>query len=395
MKAKKDLYKGHGNKKRFIEDNRFRLTLIMLYLLLLAGALFFALHATNNEKKDNTEVAKIEEQNLTSFSLMQEKLHKELISTLKSLQIDVEYIKENAADVSDGNHIIQLKILLNGSLPIEEFRRIMQSKVELFEGELLEENLALKPKDAIKIFKILLNNKPSHRLIIVRKSKEDADRKKIAIIIDDLGYSLDMLYALIEINQPLTLSIIPHLKYSRKTAQIAHERGYEIMLHLPMEPENYPANNPGLGAILTHMSPDEIYHTVLEDIASLPYITGVNNHMGSKATQDYTIMKHVLKVIKEHNLYFIDSQTSDHTIAYKVAQEMGVPTGLRVIFIDKIQEVSYTEKELKSLFVYAENNGYAIGIGHAFPSTIKALKNVLPNINNDEVNLVFASEIVH
>jgi len=331
---------------------------------------------------------------MVPFPSKQEKLHKDLIATLKSLEIDINHIKENVADINDDNHIIQLKILLPDFLSVDEFKSTLLKRVELFEGELVELPSSSLPKDAIKILEISLNEKPSHRLIIAKESKKEMDIKKISIIIDDLGYSLEMLNKLIEINQPLTLSIIPHLRYSRKTAQIAHDKGYEIMLHLPMEPENYPANNPGLGAILTHMAPEEIYHAVLENIASLPYIKGVNNHMGSKATQDYTIMKHVLEVIKEHNLYFIDSQTSDQTVAYKVAQEMNVPTGLRVIFIDKIQEIAYTENEIRSLYDYAKNNGYAIGIGHAFPTTIQALKNSLPEMNSHGVKLVFASEIV-
>jgi polysaccharide deacetylase 2 family uncharacterized protein YibQ len=385
-------------KDRSIFINRkFRLSLILIYLAIIIVALFIALQTTNNKNKNNRANTKAEKANISTFYTQQEQFHSSLLAALASWSVNIVESNGNLSNAQDKHKIINIEIIYEDSSDIEQIVSIVSKQAAAIGGEVIQHNQGSKSADVVAILDIKLKGELSHQIFLINKKKEAVSLKRVAIIIDDLGYNLEMIHALVEINKPLTLSIIPHLKHSKATAQIAHSRGYEVMLHLPMEPENYPKYNPGAGALLIKMTPDEIYRTVIEDISSIPYIKGVNNHMGSRATQDYTMMREVLKIIKEQNLYFIDSQTSVHTVAYQVAKELGIPSAIRTFFIDEADEapdVIYTERELKSLYEYALKNGYAIGIGHAYPATIQALKKVLPDFDDSKVKLVFASEIV-
>ena len=392
MKKAKNRKKGEVTKKI---SGKLRLYLILGYFAIIIATLILALEFTDKKRTDNVSPVKKEEQDIASFYTKQDQFHNALIAVLNSFKISNVPVEGNGPSMPKNNHIIQLKAFIKDPSIAEELQRILRQQVSKFEGELTIKKSTYQAKDVVKVLEIRLDNRLSHQLIIFAEDKKEPEFKRLAIIIDDLGYSLDLIDDLLEINLPLTLSIIPNQKYSREIAKIAHSRGYEIILHLPMEPEDDVQYNPGIGAILTSMNSEEIKKTVMEGIASLPYIKGINNHMGSKATQDYELMTEVLKVIKENNLYFIDSRTSEHTIGYKLALQMGLPTALRTIFIDRIANISYTEKKLKSLYRYAHDNDCAVGIGHAYHTTIQALRNILPKMNNPEVKLVFASEIVH
>jgi polysaccharide deacetylase 2 family uncharacterized protein YibQ len=375
-------------------SRKFRLSLILVYLAIIIVALFIALQVTNNKNKNNIANTKAEKPNIPTFYTQQEQFHSSLLAALSLWNVNIVKSNGNLSNAQNKHNIINLEIIFEDLSDIDKIVSIVSNQAAAIGGEVIKHNQGPKAADVIAILDIKLKGELSHQIFLINNKKEADSLKRVAIIIDDLGYNLEMINALVEINKPLTLSIIPHLKHSKATAQIAHSRGYEVMLHLPMEPENYPQYDPGAGALLIKMTPDEIYRTVIEDISSIPYIKGVNNHMGSKATQDYTMMLEVLKIIKEQNFYFIDSQTSEHTVAYQVAKELGIPSAKRTFFIDEAPDVIYTERELKSLYEYAVKNGCAIGIGHAYPATIQALKKVLPDFDDSKVKLVFASEIV-
>jgi polysaccharide deacetylase 2 family uncharacterized protein YibQ len=380
--------------KSIFINRKFRLSLILVYLAIIIVALFVALQTTNNKNKNKITNTKVNKTNIPTFNTQQKKFHNSLLAALSPWDVNIIEENEKSSSAQYEHQFISLGIIFKDPPDLDRILSIISTEVTIIQGSLVERSQINKAPQIVKILDIKLEDKLSHQIFLINKDNEDANLKSVAIIIDDLGYNLEMINSLVEINKPLTLSIIPHLKHSLETAKIAHNKGYEVMLHLPMEPENYPQNDPGVGALLIKMTPDEIYRTVIRDISSIPYIKGVNNHMGSRATQDYNMMQAVLRVIKEQNLYFVDSQTSEHTIAYQVAKEMGIPSAIRTIFIDEIPDMVYTERELKSLYQYANRNGYAIGIGHAYPTTIKTLKKVLPYFEDSKVKLVFASEIV-
>lgn len=218
-------------------------------------------------------------------------------------------------------------------------------------------------------------------------------RPKIAIIIDDLGNSKRVDDEVLAIDAPLTVSVFPLLSDSKNAAEKASSNGMEVMLHLPMEPHDYPRVNPGEGVLLTDMDDIAIITQLYEDMKSVPGIKGVNNHMGSKFTEDVERMRIVLKQLKDKGLYFVDSKTSPRSRSDKTAREMGLRAGARDIFLDNEQDESHILGQIEELKKIARKYGSAIGIGHPYPVTIAALKKAIPGVEK-EFNIVHASELV-
>ncbi len=220
-------------------------------------------------------------------------------------------------------------------------------------------------------------------------------KPKLAIIIDDFGRNKKIAAQIYNtIHSPITFSIIPYLPYSSEIARTASAKGYEVMLHLPMEPLSL-KENPGKGAIYVRMSSTKIAQQTAEDIINLPpSIKGVNNHMGSRATADRRVMQAVLQELKKHNLYYVDSVTSAHTIGFAVARRLRIRTARRDIFLDNKNDADYIEGQLRKLMAKSIKNKKAIGIGHTHPLTIKVIAKMIPEIKKKGIQLVFASEIV-
>ncbi len=219
-------------------------------------------------------------------------------------------------------------------------------------------------------------------------------KPKLAIIIDDFGRNKKIAEQIYKIHFPITLAILPYLPYSSEIARTAAAKGYEVILHLPMEPSS-PRANPGKGAIYVGMSPEEISFQTAENIINLPpLIKGVNNHMGSRATSNRRVMEAMLQELKKHNFYYVDSVTSRHTIGFAVARELGVRTAKRDIFLDNKNDANYIKGQLRKLMAKALKNKKAIGIGHTRPLTIKVIGEMIPEIEKKGIRIVFASEIV-
>ena len=236
---------------------------------------------------------------------------------------------------------------------------------------------------------------PSPLPEIAPKPAEPAKGPRVAIVIDDLGANLKAFRALLAIPQPLTFAVLPHLAHSRQIAETAAAEGHEVLLHLPMEPLDYPANNPGPGALLRSMSPEEIVRVLKEDLAAIPQIKGVNNHMGSRLTEDADVMRLILTVLKERGLFFLDSYTTPRSAVAEVAQSIGLPTASRHVFLDhKPGDPDYVSAQLDRLIAAARKHGAAIGIGHPRKATIAALRDHLPRLAEAGITVVPLSSLV-
>ncbi len=217
---------------------------------------------------------------------------------------------------------------------------------------------------------------------------------EISIVIDDLGSDLSAAKALTQLHDNITFSIIPGQRFSRQTAELAKLNGKEVMVHLPLEPEPHERVSLEQKTILTSMSSAEVETIFEEDVDSIPYAVGFNNHMGSKATANRALMTEILALAKLRGLYFIDSRTTAATQAYEIAHELGVRADFRSVFLDDVADVHYTEGQLDVLLKRMLIQGSAIAIGHPFPTTIEALRQRLPEIERRGVKVVFASQIV-
>lgn len=217
---------------------------------------------------------------------------------------------------------------------------------------------------------------------------------RVAIIVDDLGQSLNAAGALLDLRAPLTFSVMPGLRHSRETADEAHARGVEVMLHLPMQPLLDSAPDVSAREIRVGMSPAEVDGIIASGLASVPYADGVNNHMGSRATADPRLMRAVMAELAARRLFYIDSRTVADSVALAEARRAGIPAFYRSVFLDDTPSVAYTRNQLEKLCRIAEDQGVAIAIGHPYPTTIAALGRFLPELSRSGVELVRVSELL-
>jgi polysaccharide deacetylase 2 family uncharacterized protein YibQ len=225
-------------------------------------------------------------------------------------------------------------------------------------------------------------------------AREPAARNRVAIIIDDMGSSLDALEEICDLKRPVTISILPLSVYAVETAQMAHDRGLEVMLHLPGESINHQEEADDGGIIRVGMSDQEIQALVEDFLGRVPYVKGVNNHMGSRITQDEITMRPILEVLLRKNLFFLDSRTTADTIAYDLARTMGLRAGYRNIFLDSPVGVDFTKQKITDLCRLAQKTGRAVAIGHPFPETLEALKKNIRLFEKYKVKPVFVSELM-
>jgi len=217
---------------------------------------------------------------------------------------------------------------------------------------------------------------------------------KIAIIIDDLGYDREIVEKFLGLNAVFTFSILPYSPFQKSIARSVHSKGFDVMLHLPMEPNEYPMVNPGPGALLTSMSPDQLINQLDKDLDSVPFIQGVNNHMGSKMTTVSIQLYQIFSVLKKRKLFFIDSRTTTETLCKPSAQLLQVPFAQKDVFLDHIQKPDFIRKQIHRLIHIANSHGKAIGIAHPHDVTYDVLREVLPELKKKAI-LVHASDLVH
>ncbi|HEY5513390.1 MAG TPA: divergent polysaccharide deacetylase family protein [Geomonas sp.] len=217
----------------------------------------------------------------------------------------------------------------------------------------------------------------------------------LAIIIDDMGASMQELQALLSIKLPLTFSVIPSLARAKGVAGAAHAAGAEVMVHLPMEPQGYPKQPMEKIGLLLSMDDDEIEKRVSGYFGFVPYAVGANNHMGSRFTESAEKMEVVLRVLKGKGIFFVDSRTSPASVGYRTARELGLRCGTRQVFLDNVQDEAAIGKQLLQAAAIARKSGSAIAICHPHPATIRALKAMMPQLAQQGITFVHASKIVN
>lgn len=229
-----------------------------------------------------------------------------------------------------------------------------------------------------------------------RKEKEKAPRRpgRLALIIDDGGYNLEKFKGMMGMGRPVTYSILPNTPHGRKAALLAHESGAEVMLHLPMEPRESDRLPLEKDTVLAGMDKKEIQGILEKDLSEIPYVRGINNHMGSKATEDITAMRALMEVLKNRGLFYVDSHTSSHTVGPQIARQIGVAFGSNDRFLDHEQELESVKKAIRLAMKKAQKEGRAIAIGHPHPLTAQAIREMIPEIERAGIRMVFASEVV-
>jgi len=217
---------------------------------------------------------------------------------------------------------------------------------------------------------------------------------RVAIVIDDLGNELAPAQRIAGWREPVAGAVLPRLRWSAASADALRRGGKEVLLHLPMEPAGYPRVRPGPGLVLRSQTDAEIERTLEEDLATVPGAIGVSNHMGSVATADPRVMRAVVAVLSRRGLFFLDSRTTDATVAEKTAEDASVPAVSRRVFLDDVSTEEAVRKQLEELVRRARQEGDAVAIGHPYPATLAVLEKELPGLASRGVRLVRVSELV-
>ncbi|HPC76243.1 MAG: divergent polysaccharide deacetylase family protein [Thermovirgaceae bacterium] len=197
----------------------------------------------------------------------------------------------------------------------------------------------------------------------------------VAVIVDDLGFSLDAAKRLASIPIPMTWAIIPYQRFSQATARMAKDHGIPFLVHMPMEAKGSPGNRKTL--VRAGMDPEAVRVAVRNALWSLPGAVGLNNHQGSRATEDPRAMGGVMLELKAEGLFFVDSRTSGRSVAYHVAMEKGIPAASNRFFLDHYDEESFLREQFRKAFAWARKNGGAVAICHARPGTLDFLPKLL------------------
>jgi len=215
----------------------------------------------------------------------------------------------------------------------------------------------------------------------------------VALVLDDFGYSKKNLDALKDLKTPITFAVLPNAPYTEKVCSFAKKNGFEVIIHLPMEPEKQ-KESLERNTVTCDMTNAEIKRKVRDALKSVPLAKGMSNHMGSKATCDERLMTVVCKLLKKKNMFFLDSFTTEKSVSEQVAEKEGVFCIKRDIFIDHNSSLEDIKERMNELEEMAFDKGYVIAIGHDRSLTVKVLEETIPNMKADGIKFVNLTEMV-
>jgi uncharacterized protein len=221
---------------------------------------------------------------------------------------------------------------------------------------------------------------------------------KVAIVVDDLGVNSVVAKRLLAIKPPLTAAILPHTPHAKTIAETANANGHQVIMHLPMEAFSRP-DLLGPGALYNAMDKLNLQSTMLDSGSSIPYLVGFNNHMGSMLTENERAMSWVMEKAKQLGWFFLDSKTSQESVAQDVARKLGIPSIGRDIFLDhhtakqKPELADIIQQRFKRALKIADKNGQVVIICHPYPQTVEFLTHQLAQYS-DQYELVKLSDLI-
>jgi uncharacterized protein len=217
---------------------------------------------------------------------------------------------------------------------------------------------------------------------------------RVAVIVDELGGRADVFERVVALGRPVTVAVLPELPLAPRLAREAARAGLEVLLQLPLEPYRFPEVDPGPGALLISMPPDEVTRRTRQQLAAIPGAVGVVTGMGSRFTEDRPRMRALLEPVFFRRLLFVDSLTSHRSVGYDVARALGIPAGRRQVFIDPDESEATTRAQLLEVERLASRRESVIAIAHGRPLTLQLLGEALPRWEARGIVLVRVSELV-
>ncbi len=214
----------------------------------------------------------------------------------------------------------------------------------------------------------------------------------VALVIDDLGERLEDLEPLMGLGVPVTYAVLPFEKHTQEVVAELRKRRVEMLLHLPMEPRN--GEDPGPGALRVDMDDDQLREGTEAALRAVPGVVGVNNHMGSRLSEDERAMTPVLRVLAERGLFFLDSRTSASSLGYRTARSLGLPAAERHVFLDRDPSPEAIRTQFRRLLDLSRTRGAAVAIGHPLPDTLQVLAEEVPKARAEGFEFVPVSDLL-
>ncbi|MEG6586367.1 divergent polysaccharide deacetylase family protein [Dendrosporobacter sp. 1207_IL3150] len=400
-----------AKKKSNKKSNKY-LWIAAIAALIIAVLYFYGTNKTDNNRQ-RFDIEKSGAASTADFSKASHKVHAAVDNALSKHRVTAEHNKEEVKEVPrtgvEGKirwHYRELSIEKTSDTTIETIKNDLTALVKTAGGEVLSsqpdhymglpiirmdigirDNLGGEPVTIVTDKIIISREKTTIPKENVKISGE------LAIVIDDFGYTKEVIGAFTDINKPLTFAVIPYRPYSNEAATRGLSSGKQVILHLPMEPLASSEQSEEK-TITVNMTDSDIQAFASKAIQAVPGIIGVNNHQGSRATAAKRVMLNVIKVVKNNSLFFIDSRTNSESVAFATARQLGVKTGENNIFLDNEDDVNAIKKQLRSAGQIAGRYGNAIAIGHARINTAKAITEMIPELEASGIRLVFASKLL-
>jgi len=376
---------------------------ILIVAALALVCLTLTLWLAQDRSARRAPVPPYEEGTSNRFAELVNEVELEIYQSLRQLGVDASHVRfrnvVHKAQQTKQWDFIELEVMISHDHSLSAIHKILSRNLQRLSGQIRLETV----QETQSILELLIRVEEilTHRIVLVlrpehvRRKHAAAKAARVAIVIDDLGYDGKLARQFLKIEAPLSFSVLPHGTFSKDIAKRVHHAGHELLLHLPMEPKGYPQINPGVGALLTKMNDEELIQTLRESLDSLPYVRGVNNHMGSKFCEYEQKLRPVMQELKNRGLFFLDSRTTSNTQAHRVAQQLRVPSAERNVFLDNIQDPQAIRVQLRRLIQLARLKGEAIGIAHPHEITLAVLREDIPKMTKEGVELVPVSRLAH
>ncbi|MEA3507012.1 MAG: divergent polysaccharide deacetylase family protein [Elusimicrobiota bacterium] len=325
-------------------------------------------------------------QEISDISLQAEEKVKEVLLEVNLTPEQVVGQYQTEKESSLGRWIKYTKVI---SANPEEFTYIKESLADEIEKVSKEINLKSSQKGFSARISLSFKGK-----IVNEINFSFPARNRLAIVVDDLGNSRDI-NNFLDLEAPLTFAIMPNLPYSSYLAAELKKRGLAYILHMPMEPESYPENNPGEPALFTNMSKAEIEKALERALKSVKGVRGLNNHMGSKFTADKESMNKLMEILSSKGLYFVDSNTSNKSAAAETAADHDVPLAANEFFLDNQKDYEYISGRMKVLKKTVLSQPDTVAICHVTrKNTARALAEFIPRFKEAGIEFVTVREML-
>lgn len=308
---------------------------------------------------------------------------KDMVGKLKYVYIEKRYWVRDDFPFPEFRGRLEKALKKNGFIVSSELRVMKRTSVK-GKGEAREEVSYVITESHSYI--------PLLRLTLIHRVSGVAPvRPRMAIVLDDWGYNTNNLEEVLRISKPVTLSILPNLPYSTTVANKAKERGFEVIMHMPMEPKAKMRLE--IATLYTKMNDDEIRSAFNRSLQSVPHAAGISNHEGSKATEDMRLMGVLFGELKKNDIFFLDSLVTNDSVAEYLAKKTGVKFAKRSTFLDNENDPDYIKSQFEKTVGLALKKGDAIAIGHDRPNTIAVLKEMVPKLEERGIDLVPVSKL--